>query len=274
MPADQDLAAATPNAPRGRPLLLRFAPLALLLALAALVLVSDWHSLLSLETLVRHQMAIDAFLAEHRLAALVIYMLVYIVVVALSVPGAVWLTLAGGVLFGALVGTIATVIGATIGATIIFKVAQSAIGEGLLRRAGPRAAKVAEGIRADAFHYLLFLRLVPAFPFFLVNLAAALVAMPLSTFVAATLIGIIPATFAFSLAGAGLDSVIAAQAASYQACLAAGRTDCRVTFDPAHVLTPQLLAALVALGVIALVPVVVRRWRARRQAPVRPQSRS
>jgi len=99
-----------------------------------------------------------------------------------------------------------------------------------------------------------------------VNLAAALVAMPLSTFIAATAIGIIPATFAFSLAGAGLDSVIAAQAASFQACVAAGRTDCRIHFDPTQVLTPQLVAALVALGIVALVPVVVKRWRARRQA--------
>ena len=273
MPADrEDTVTRAPL--RRRSILRRLLPVAILAVLAGFLLLSDWHSQLSLETLVRERMAIDAFVAEHRLAALAIYMLVYVVVVALSVPGAVWLTLAGGILFGALVGTIATVIGATIGATIIFKVAQSAIGEGLLRRAGPRAAKVAEGIRADAFHYLLFLRLVPAFPFFLVNLAAALVAMPLSTFVAATLIGIIPATFAFSLAGAGLDSVIAAQAASYQACLAAGRTDCRIIIDPAQVLTPQLLAALVALGVIALVPVVVRRWRAHRQTPIRPQSRS
>ena len=75
--------------------------------------------------------------------------------------------------------------GLVVGATIIFKIAQSALGEGLLRKAGPRAAKIAEGIQADAFNYLLFLRLVPAFPFFLVNLAAALVAMPLWTFVAA-----------------------------------------------------------------------------------------
>jgi uncharacterized membrane protein YdjX (TVP38/TMEM64 family) len=242
--------------------------------LAVAVLLSDWRSILSLETLVRHRMAIDAFLAEHRLAGLAIYMLIYIAVVALSLPGAVWLTLAGGVLFGAFVGTVVTVISATIGATIIFKVAQSAVGEMLLRRAGPRVARVAEGILADAFHYLLFLRLVPAFPFFLVNLAAALVGMRLTTFIGATVIGIIPATFAFSLAGAGLDSVLAAQAASFQACTAAGRTDCHVDFDPTHVLTPQLIAALVALGIIALVPVVMKRWRTRRRASVPPQSHS
>ena len=266
MPADQDLAAAPKTVPIRRPLLRRLLPVAVVLALVVVVLVSDWRSALSLETLVRHRMAIDAFLAEHRLAGLAIFMAIYIGVVALSVPGAVWLTLAGGILFGAFLGAAATIVSATIGASIIFKIAQSAVGEALLRRAGPRAGKIAEGIRADAFNYLLFLRLVPAFPFFLVNLAAALVAMPLSTFIAATAIGIIPATFAFSLAGAGLDSVIAAQAASFQACVAAGRTDCRIHFDPTQVLTPQLVAALVALGIVALVPVVVKRWRARRQA--------
>jgi uncharacterized membrane protein YdjX (TVP38/TMEM64 family) len=267
MPADQDFAVTTKAASRSRPLLRRLLPVAVLVALVVIVMMSDWRSVLSLETLVRNRMAIDAFMAEHRLTALAIFMLLYVVVVALSIPGAFWLTIAGGALFGAFVGTVATIVAATIGAAIIFKIAQSAVGEALLRRAGPRAAKVAEGIRADAFNYLLFLRLVPAFPFFLVNLAAALVAVPLPTFIAATVIGIIPATFAFSLAGAGLDSVLAAQAASFQACTASGRSDCRVDFDPSQVLTPQLVAALVALGIIALVPVAMKRWRARRQAP-------
>jgi uncharacterized membrane protein YdjX (TVP38/TMEM64 family) len=270
MPADQDIAATKP-ASRWWPLLRRLLPLVALVALVAAVLLSDFRTVLSLETLVHHRQAIGAFMTERRLAGLAIFILTYIVVVALSVPGALWLTLAGGVLFGPVLGTIATVVGATTGATIIFKIAQSALGECLLRRAGPRAAKIAEGIQADAFNYLLFLRLVPAFPFFLVNLAAALVAVRLWTFVAATVIGIIPATFAFTLAGAGLDSVIAGQAAAFDACLAVGRSDCRVSFEPTQVLTPQLLGALVALGVVALLPVLVKRWRARRQASAPPR---
>src|SRR5438128_2346202 len=83
---------------------------------------------------------------------------------------------------------------------------------------------IPDGFRADAFSYLLFLRLVPAFPFFLVNLAPALVGVKLSTFVAATAIGILPATFAFAFFGSGLDSVLAAQGAAYRACLASGRS--------------------------------------------------
>jgi uncharacterized membrane protein YdjX (TVP38/TMEM64 family) len=114
------------------------------------------------------------------------------------------------------------------------------------------------GFREDAFCYLLFLRLVPV-PFWLVNLAPAMLGVRLPTFVAATAIGILPATVAFAMFGAGLGSVVAAQEAQYGACVAAQRTDCAVHFDLSDVLTPTLVAALVALGLLALVPVVARR---------------
>jgi len=155
---------------------------------------------------------------------------------------------------------------ATAGASIIFMIAKSAFGEHLARRAGPLAEKLTDGFRADAFHYLLFLRLVPVFPFFVINLVAALVGVHLPTFIAATGVGIIPGTFTFAFVGAGLDSVIRAQAAIYNACLAAGRADCRLDFDIRAAVTPELLGALAALGVIALIPVAVKRLRARRMA--------
>ena len=115
---------------------------------------------------------------------------------------------------------------------------------------------------------------MPAFPFFLVNLAPALVGVKLATFVAATAIGIIPATFAFAFLGSGLDSVIAAQETVYRACLAAGRTDCRLQFDLGMIVTPQLLAALATLGVIALIPVVGASGVRARTARSRPAARS
>jgi len=151
-----------------------------------------------------------------------------------------------------------------VGATIIFSIARTACGESLIRCAGPRAQSIAEGLRSDAFSYLLFLRLVPIFPFWLVNLAPALVGVRLATFVGATALGIIPGTFVYALLGNGLDSVIRAEGAEYRACLAAGTGNCRLDFDMAAALTPQLLAAFAALGVIALIPILVRRWRARR----------
>ena len=139
------------------------------------------------------------------------YIGLYIVAVALSLPGAAFLTVAGGFLFGLAVGASAAVVGATVGATIIFLVARTALGEPLLRRAGPRAEQLAKGFREDAFSYLLFLRLVPAFPFFLVNLVPAFAGVRLRPFLAATALGIIPAALVYAFAGTGLDSVITAQ---------------------------------------------------------------
>src|SRR5205823_3947117 len=107
--------------------------------------------------------------------------------------------------------------------------------------------------------YLLFLRLVPVFPFWLVNLAPALVGVPLGTFVAATALGIVPGTFAYALVGAGLGSVVLAQEDPYYARLGAGRSDCRLDFDMTAAVTPELLAAIAALGVVATRLVGLRR---------------
>ena len=136
----------------------------------------------------------------------------------------------------------------------------------MLHRAGPRARQLAKGFRDDAFSYLLF-RGGPVFPFFLVNLVPAFAGVHLRSFVAATAIGVIPAVVVFSLAGTGLDSVIAGrQKDSYRQCMASGEDTCRMVFDPSDVLTPQLIAALVGLGLLALIPVVVKRWRAHARA--------
>lgn len=239
----------------------RFAPIAVVVVAMAAVFASGAHRHVSLETLVRHRMAIDAFLADHAIVAIGAFVAIYVAVVALSIPGALFLSISGGLLFGTLLGGLANVVGATIGATVIFLVAKSACGENLVRRAGPLACRLAEGFRADAFSYLLFLRLVPAFPFFLVNLVPALVGVKLPIFVAATAIGILPATFAFAFFGSGLDSVLAAQEAAYRGCLAAGRSSCTLHFDMSTIVTPQLLAAFAALGAIALIPVAVKRLK-------------
>jgi uncharacterized membrane protein YdjX (TVP38/TMEM64 family) len=243
----------------------RLAPVVVIILLAVAVFAAGWHHQLSLGTLVRHRVALDAFVDAHFALAMAIFVAVYVAAVSLSIPGAVFLTIAGGVLFGVVVGSIAVVIGATAGATVIFLIARSAFSEYVVRRAGPRLARIVDGFCADAFSYLLFLRLVPLFPFFLVNLAPALVGVRVVTFVTATAIGIIPATVVFTSVGAGLDSVIQAQAAAHEACRAGNDGgECPLDFDPAMVLTPQLVAALVALGMLALVPAVVRRVMARR----------
>lgn len=229
-----------------------------------LVFATGLHRELSLATLIRHRAAINAFVAERPLAAFLGFVALYVGVVALSVPGAALLTVSGGLLFGPLAGGLGAFIGATTGASLIFFIGRSALGGWLVKRAGPFAEKLADGFRRGAFSYLLFLRLVPLFPFWLVNIAPALFGVRLAVFVGATALGIIPLTFAFALFGAGLDSAIAAQASAYQACLAAGHEPCRIDFDLRLALTPELIAALAAVGVVALVPLAVKRWRAAR----------
>jgi uncharacterized membrane protein YdjX (TVP38/TMEM64 family) len=260
-------AAADPNppsrpAPRFRPA--RLVPLGIIVVVSGIFIATGWYEHLSPVGLLERRVAIDSFVAEHRIAAIGAFMAIYALAVALSLPGAVVLTICGGIVFGGFTGGLAALVGATVGATAIFLVAKTALGDFLTRRAGCRAEKLASGFCADAFNYLLFLRLVPLFPFWLVNLVPALCGVRLATFVAATALGIVPGTFAFAYFGAGLDSAVAAQVAAYRACVAAGRAGCRLALDPSAAVTPELIAGLVALGVLALVPVAVKRLKAAR----------
>jgi len=252
---------AESRAPRSR--LRRFAPVALVALAMAAVFASGAHRHISLETLVRHRMAIDAFMTHHMLAALGAFIAIYIVVVALSIPGGLLLTITGGILFGTLLGGAASVTGATIGGTLIFLVARSACGETLVRRAGPLACKIAEGFRADAFSYLLFLRLVPAFPFFLVNLVPAVAGVKLRTFVAATIVGIIPATFAFASVGAGLASTLVVKEVAFRACLERAGSDCAGELGGSLSITPELILSFLAVLAVGAIPLIVKRLRAR-----------
>ena len=252
----------SPATARARPS--RLVLLAVIVLTGAAVIGIAWYENLSAVSLLERRTAIDAFVGEHPVAALLAFIGVYTAAVALSLPGATLLTIAGGMIFGALEAGLAALVGATAGGTLIFLVAKSALGGWLVRRAGPRAETMAAGFRADAFSYLLFLRLVPIFPFWLVNLVTALCGVRLRTFVLGTALGIIPGTFAFAFFGAGLGSAVTAQLDVYRACVAAGQAGCKLGLDPSAAATPQLIAGLVALGLLALVPVAVRRLRAAR----------
>ena len=197
---------------------------------------------LSLDTLARHREALAAFVAANLLLAAGAYVLLYVVAVAFSVPGAVFITLSGGFLFGAVMGTALTVFGATIGATLIFLSAQRIFGADALDRLGPKARALGEGIRRNAASYLLVLRLVPLFPFFLVNLVPAFVGVRLPIYVITTAIGILPGTAVFSLAGAGLGDVLAQGG----------------DFDVGSVLTPEILGALIGLAVLSLAAIPLK----------------
>ena len=179
----------------------RLWPLLLLLAAMALVFAMGWHRYLTLQELVERREALRASISGHTLLAILAFMAIYAATVALSLPGAAVLTLAGGFLFGWFWGALASVAAATLGAIVIFLIARSALGEPLAARAGPWLAKLRAGFKEDAFNYLLFLRLVPIFPFWLVNLAPALLGVSLWTYTLATVIGIVPGSFAYSIVG-------------------------------------------------------------------------
>ena len=243
----------------------RLWPLLVLIAATGFVLAMGWQRYLTLQALAENREALRGYIDGNMLLSLLGFILLYAGVVALSLPGGAVLTLAGGFLFGWFIGGVASIIGATIGATIVFLIARSAFGDVLAARAGPFLSRFREGFQQDAFSYLLFLRLVPIFPFWLVNLAPGLLGVGFGTYVATTFLGIIPGTFAYSLAGNGLDSVIEAQAAAHQSCLAktgpGGQESCSSALDPGALLTPELIAGLVALGLVALVPVAVKWFR-------------
>lgn len=260
--------AADPSAPAtGRAALRRWLPLAVLAALMALAFSMGWHKYLSFKTVGLNYEAMQGFIGENLAAALLIYMAVYVAVVALSLPGGLVMTLSGGLLFGWQIGAPATVAAATIGATIIFLIAKTSFGESLAAKAGPWLSKLRDGFAENALNYLLFLRLVPAFPFVVVNLAPALLGVPLRTYVLGTFLGIIPGTTAFSVAGAGLGSVVEAQNASYKQCLAANPANvdaaCPYTIDTSALVTTELLGAFALLGIVALIPVALKSWSKR-----------
>ncbi len=246
---------------------MRWMPLLVLIAAMALVFGMGWHRLLSFETIGRNYADLRTFIASNLVAALAIYISLYIAVVALSLPGGLVMTLSGGLLFGWKIGAPATVVAATAGAAVLFLIAKSSLGETLAARAGPWLARLRDGFQENALSYMLFLRLVPVFPFFIVNLAPALLGVPFSTYVLGTFFGIIPGTVAFSVAGSGLGSVVEAQNAVHAACLerqsSEPNLDCVYTIDTGHLITGELIAAFVLIGVVALIPVAVKSWNAR-----------
>jgi uncharacterized membrane protein YdjX (TVP38/TMEM64 family) len=242
----------------------RWLPVAVIVSLMTAAYGFGAHEQISLQKIAANREELRRFIADNWMLALLIYGSVYAVTVALSLPGSAILTIMGGLLFGWLAGAVAAIMAATAGATIIFLAARTPLEEALTRKAGSLVDKIRDGFARDAFNYLLFLRLTPVFPFWLVNIAAALAQVRLKTFVSATILGIIPAGFAFSFLGSGLDSLIDSQKLAYEACLAqTPATPCSFDLSVSRIVTPQILLALAALGVAALIPVLAKRWRAK-----------
>lgn len=235
------------NAP-SKPLWKRLVPLAILAIAFGAFFAMGLDRYLSFEALRDNRMALADFVAANIVLAIFAYAAVYAICVALSVPGASVLTIAGGLMFGTWLGTAVTVVSATIGACAIFLIAKSAFGDALRRKAGGRVEKLLAGFKQDAFSYLMVLRLVPLFPFFVVNVAPALAGVGLRMFTLTTFLGIIPGTWVYTQVGAGLGSVF----------------DAGGEFSPASILTPDVIAALVGLALLSLIPLVYKRVKGRR----------
>jgi len=242
--------------------LAKWLPLIIILGAMALVYFMGWHKYLTFELIGRNYDVIRSYISSNLMLSILAYMGLYIIVVALSLPGALALTLAGGLLFGWQIGAPITIIAATIGATVIFLVAKTSLGDTLAAKAGPAINALREGFQKDAMSYLLFLRLVPAFPFFVVNLAPALLGVNLRTYVTATFLGIIPGSTAFSFAASQLGSVVERTNTEHAACVAQkGAENCPYTIDTSTLVSKEIILAFAAIGVVALIPVIVKRIR-------------
>ena len=197
---------------------------------------------LSLDTIKANRDALLAFADRHFVAALAIAFVVYAGAVALSLPGGLVLSLTMGFVFGRWVGTALVVAAATVGATLVFLAARYLFADAARKRLGTLGEKINAGFTENAFSYMLFLRLVPLFPFFLVNLAPAFTAVPVRTYVLATLIGIVPGTFVYVNLGQTLGRIESLQG----------------------LVSTDTLLAFALLGLFALLPVAWKKLRARR----------
>ncbi len=191
------------------PMWRRYMPAAILLLGLALFLLFGPDRTLSFEMLGRHHASLLAWVGDHRALAIAGFVVAYALAVAFSLPVAILVTPLGGFLFGLWLGGLLSVIGATAGSVAVFLAARSALGDPLQRRAAPLLHRFEEGFRRDGFSYLLFLRLVPVFPFWLVNIVPAALGMNLVPYTAATLVGIVPAALVYAGAGAGFGAVFA-----------------------------------------------------------------
>ena len=223
----------------------RFLPLAILVLAVVVVFASGLPDYLSFEQLQQNRTELLAFVDRHPLLAPLLFMAIYAAVIALSIPGGAVLTIAGGFMFGVALGTLYVVVAATLGASLIFLAAKTALGDSLRAKAGPWLRRMEDGFRENALSYLLFLRLIPVFPFWLVNLVPAFLGVAFSTYVVATFLGIIPGTLVYVSVGNGLGAVFEAGQSP----------NLKIIFKPAIILP------LLGLAVLAILPVAYKKIR-------------
>lgn len=209
----------------------------------AVIYFTGAYKYLSFETLKANHKLLKTFIAFHPIFVPLLFVLSYIVFTALSIPGGVFLSLLGGYLFPQPLSTIYVVFSATCGATLVFLAARTALGDSLRNKTGPFLKKMERGFQKNAASYLLFLRFVPLFPFWAVNLASAFFGVSLRTFIWTTLVGITPGSCVFTLVGGGLEKIFESEQ----------------SFSLDSIFNIQLKIALTLLGLLALVPIIIKR---------------
>ncbi len=202
----------------------------------------DLGRFLSLESLKTHRDELLTFYEANPLVTILGFIGIYIATTALSLPGATLLTLLGGALFGAVKGTFIVNIGASCGATLAFLAARFLLKDWVQSKFGEKLKAFQAGFEENAFNYMLFLRLVPLFPFFLVNLASGITRIPVRTFFFGTMIGTLPGTFVYANAGSNLASINSLK----------------------DIASPQVLGAFILLGLFALVPTLYQKFKNRK----------
>jgi len=225
--------------------MLRTIPLLLILVALSLAIYFKVYEYFTFSALQEHHAALKVWTSTHYTSIVLLYMAVYILMVAVSIPGATILTILGGFLFGYFFGTLYVVISASIGACLLFLAVKTALGDWLQKKTSGWLARMEKGFRKNAFSYLIFLRLVPLVPFWVVNIAPSLMGVPFRVFAITTFFGIIPGSFVYVLVGNGLGAVFAA----------GQHPDLGIIFKPA------ILLPIVGLAVLSLVPIAYRKWR-------------
>ena len=223
----------------------RLLVLAAVAAAAGAVFFSGLADYLSFEALKTNRQTVINWYEGNSILAVLVFIFGYAMAVALSVPGAVWLSLAGGFLFGTVLATVYVVLAATLGALGIFLIARYVLADFFREKMGEAGKKMEKGFQDNALSYLLVLRLIPLFPFWLVNLVPALLGVPVRTFVIGTFFGIIPGAAVFCSIGSGLGAII----------------DAGEIPDLSIIFQPEIFVPLLGLAVLALLPVVYKRFK-------------
>ena len=228
--------------------LVKYLPLALILVLMIAAYISGITNFLTLETLRDYDKTLQKFVQEHAILAPLLFMVAYALSAALSLPVSIYFTLLAGFLFPQPYSTLYAVFSATLGATLFYYAAKTPLQEVFRKRAGDALHKLEKGLKEHTASYFLFLRIIPLFPFWFLNLAGAFFHVPAWTFIWTTFIGILPASFIYTETGGSLEAIL--------------ESDKPITLS--LIFNTKMIVAMVGLGILALLPIAIKKLKKKR----------